>query len=87
MKILFCGEAWQKTISDNKGCDFTIAGYYKESVDWIKNAPKKYKIEFHYLPAVIAQKNFPDSLYELQKYDTVFLSDIGSNTCCFTLIR
>ena len=79
MKILFCGEGWQKTNSDYKGCDFTTSGYCEVSIEWIRNALENQGIEFQYLPTIIAQQKFPDSPIELVKYDAVFLGDNGSN--------
>lgn len=80
MKVLLTGEAWMKSVNDYKGCDFTSSGYYEESAAWIKGAFEKENIDVTYLPTPFAQRDFPDSAGELQRYDAVFLSDIGSNT-------
>ncbi|SES28015.1 glutamine amidotransferase [Salipaludibacillus aurantiacus] len=80
MKILFCGESWVKHIIHTKGFDSFTNTEYEEGIHWFAEAMKSCGIEMEYIPGHLAPDHFPVSLDELEQYDAVFLSDIGSNS-------
>ncbi|WP_280771761.1 glutamine amidotransferase [Salipaludibacillus daqingensis] len=80
MKILFCGESWVKHIIHTKGFDSFTNTEYEEGIQWFAEAMKVAGIEMDFLPGHLTPDHFPVKLEELQAYDAVFLSDIGSNS-------
>lgn len=79
MKVLIAGESWIQQYVDVKGYDFCTACGYSEVVGWLKGALEKAGIEVTYLPDHVALREFPGK-QGLKQYDTVIISDLGSNT-------
>jgi len=80
MKVLLAGESYTTTENHLKGFDFVTLGRYEEVGDRFAETLKKLGMDVTYLPNHIAQLRFPDNVEELQQFDAVILSDIGSNT-------
>ena len=80
MKILFVGETWFITSTHTKGFDFFTETRFGSGMKWIEEAFCSQGIEVVHLKAHEAHNDFPFSAEELQQYDAVFFSDIGSNT-------
>lgn len=80
MKILVAGESWVKHIIHIKGFDSFTNSEYDEGIQWFRNAMDEAGIEMDFIPNHDAPEKFPTKLEELQQYDVVLLSDIGSNT-------
>ncbi len=80
MKILFAGESWTILTTHVKGFDlFQSASYDESSCAQIQSICESAGMEFDYMPAHRAIREFPG--YEgLLAYDVVVLSDIGSDT-------
>ena len=79
LKILFAGESWFFTTVETKGFDqFTIGGYETE-IERVKAYMSDFA-EITHIPAHLVSTEFPGSVEELQKYDVVMVSDVGSNT-------
>lgn len=84
MRALFVGESWVIHSIHMKGFDKFTETKYGEGGKWIIEALESADIEVDYMPCHIAAKEFPTSLEELEEYDVVILSDIGSNTLLLT---
>src|SRR5690625_6905824 len=80
MKILFAGETWVKHIIHQKGFDTFTNSEYGEDVGWFRDAMKAGNIEMDHVPSHAVGDMFPTTLEELQEYDAVILSDVGSNS-------
>ncbi|SHF53982.1 glutamine amidotransferase [Desulforamulus putei] len=79
-KILFVGESWTIHMIHMKGFDSFTTTKYEEGAHFLLNSLRSAGVEVEYMPCHVAHDHFPSSLEELQKYDAVILSDIGSNT-------
>ena len=79
-KVLLAGESWETYSVHIKGFDTFYTSKYEEGADWIVEALEHagYKVDF--IPNHRASSNFPTSKEEIDKYEVVILSDIGSNT-------
>jgi len=79
-RLLLVGESWITSATHYKGWDqFGTVTYHSGAGDLLK-ALRDAGIVVEYLPGHDAPANFPMTLPELQKYDVIMLSDIGSNT-------
>ena len=79
-KILLAGESWVSTATHIKGFDQFPTVTYHQGAEPLLEALKDSPFDIHYMPAHLAQRDFPQSLEGLQAYDAVILSDIGANT-------
>lgn len=79
-KVLIVGESWVKNITHIKGFDTFVTTHYEEAVKWLKEAIESGGYETVHMPAHVAADSFPYKLEELNEYDCIILSDIGSNT-------
>jgi len=79
-KILLAGESWVSTATHIKGFDQFPTVTYHQGAEPLLEALKGSPFDIHYMPAHLAQRDFPQSLEGLQAYDAVILSDIGANT-------
>lgn len=80
MKILFVGESWVIHMIHTKGYDSFTSTKYEEGATHLLQCLRQANIEVDYVPAHEVQVRFPSSVEELDKYDAIVLSDIGSNT-------
>lgn len=84
MKVLFVGESWVINSIHIKGFDqFTETTYGEGGKEFIA-ALEGADIEVVHMPCHIAAKEFPTTVEEMEKYDLIILSDIGSNTLLLT---
>ncbi|MGF6232821.1 putative membrane protein [Inquilinus ginsengisoli] len=79
-KILLAGESWVSTATHIKGFDQFPTVTYHQGAEPLLEALKDSPFDIHYMPAHLAQRDFPQTLEGLQAYDAVILSDIGANT-------
>lgn len=79
-KILIAGESWTMHTIHVKGFDTFTTSAYGEGIEFIRRAFENDGHEVVFLPNHYASEQFPMKLEELQQYDLVILSDIGSNT-------
>ena len=80
MRILIAGESWVTHSIHVKGVDsFTTSGY-EEGIGWIQQALEAAGMTVEHLPGHLVPARFPRSRDELEAYDVVVLSDIGSNS-------
>jgi len=79
-KILIAGESWMSHTIHVKGFDSFTTSVYEEGVEYIKKALEEGGYEVDFLPNHLAADKFPTTLEELNQYEAVILSDIGSNT-------
>lgn len=84
MKILFVGESWIIHSTHMKGFDHFTEIKYGEGGKWFIEALESEGIEVEYMPTHIAVNKFPFELEELNEYDGVVFSDIGSNSILLT---
>lgn len=80
MKILFAGETWIKHIIHIKGFDSFTTSEYGEGHLWFTKAMKDGDIEMTHIPSQNVPEQFPSTLEEMEEYDAIILSDIGSNS-------
>lgn len=80
IKVLFAGEAIYELTTIYKGWDsFSMGRYYEHGGYFIK-ALEENDIEYDYCPTHKVAEEFPWSLEELEKYDVIVVSDVGSDT-------
>jgi uncharacterized membrane protein len=79
-KVLIAGESWIKHITHIKGFDIFTNCEYEEGVEWLKKALRSGGWEVEYMPSHYVWEHFPYSLSELKNFDSIILSDVGSNT-------
>lgn len=84
LKVLFAGEAIYVLTSIYKGKNTIEIGKYAEHGQYFLNAMKENGIECDYLPTNKVAEEFPWTLEEMQKYDAIVVSDIGSDTFLVT---
>lgn len=84
MKVLFAGESWVINSTHIKGFDQFTETKYGEGGKWLIEALEGAGIEVDYMPCHIAAERFPTTLEEMEEYDVIILSDIGSNTLLLT---
>ena len=80
IKVVLAGESWVSSSTHFKGWDFFSSTIYETGIEYLEKAFQGTDIKFSHMPNHIAAKEFPLTIDELQKYDVVFLSDIGANT-------
>ena len=80
LQVLIAGESWESMTIHQKGFDIFTTTFYEEGVGPLKTALEESGHQVTYMPSHIASSKFPTELAELQKYDVVVLSDIGTNT-------
>lgn len=79
-RVLLAGESWSTTSTHSKGFDSFITTTYAEGAGSFIAALELIGHEVTFMPSHIAADKFPSSSAELDLYDVVVLSDIGSNT-------
>lgn len=85
MKVLIAGETWIKHIIHVKGFDSFTNSEYGEGIGWFKKAMEAGNIDMTHIPSHLVGEQFPETLEELQQFDAVFLSDVGSNTMLLSI--
>ncbi len=80
MKVLFVGESWVIHMIHTKGYDSFTSTKYEEGATYLLQCLRNANVDVDYMPAHEVQVRFPKTLEELEKYDAIVLSDIGSNT-------
>ena len=79
-RVLIAGESWTTTSIHVKGFDSFTTVSYEEGVGALRDALLGAGHEITFLPNHVAATDFPFSSRELETWDVVLLSDIGSNT-------
>lgn len=79
-KVLFAGESWSVTSTHTKGFDSFVTSEYAEGGAALLNALDTDGFDVTYMPCHVAASAFPSTLEDLNNFDVVLLSDIGSNT-------
>lgn len=82
-KILLAGEQVTGIGFEIKGVDCFSVNAYKEDGQALFDALKKGGHDVTWLRTSHVAAHFPESLDELQEYNAVILSDVGSNTLLF----
>ena len=80
LRVLIAGESWETTSIHQKGFDIFTTTFYEEGVGALKEALEESGHIVTHMPSHIAATKFPTELADLQSYDVVMLSDIGTNT-------
>lgn len=80
MKLLFVGESWVIHMIHTKGYDSFTSTKYEEGATYLLQCLRESDIDVDYLPSHEVQIRFPKTVEELNQYDAIVLSDIGSNT-------
>ncbi len=79
-RVLIAGESWIMHTIHQKGVDSFTTTTYGTGHDWLSDALTRQGNQVTHLPNHLAASEFPTRLDQLQAYDVVILSDIGSNT-------
>ncbi|HLB80240.1 MAG TPA: glutamine amidotransferase [Dongiaceae bacterium] len=79
-KVLLAGESWVTTATHIKGFDQFDTVTFHLGAERLVEALRDSRFDLTYMPTHEAATDFPMRLAELQAYDAVMLSDIGSNT-------
>lgn len=79
-RVLIAGESWFVYETHVKGFDTFYTSKYEEGVGYLRDALEEKGFDVTYMPNHLVPEHFPFTLEELQAYDCVILSDIGSNT-------
>lgn len=79
-RVLIAGESWSTTSIHTKGFDVFTSVAYEEGVHDFKSALEVAGHEVTFMPSHVAAQSFPYTTEELDDFDVVVLSDIGSNT-------
>jgi uncharacterized membrane protein len=79
-RVLIAGESWIMHTIHQKGFDSFTTTAYGEGHQFLSAALKQSGFDVEHLPNHLAAAQFPSTAAELEKYDVVVLSDIGSNT-------
>lgn len=84
MDILLAGESWHEVTMTAKAQDVTTSSTYIEAGEYLIAALEAAGADVAYQPCHIATKEFPSTHAELDNYDLVILSDIGSQSLLLT---
>lgn len=79
-RVLLAGESWMSTATHAKGFDQFDSITFHLGAEPLVAALAGSGFDVRYMPSHEAQRDFPQSLDELQRFDVVILSDIGANT-------
>jgi len=79
-KVLLVGESWVSSATHYKGFDQFGSVTFHLGAEPLVNALKDSDYQLTYMPAHEAAEKFPFTMAELDLYDVIILSDIGSNT-------
>jgi len=79
-KILFAGETWLSYTVHTKGFDSFYTTHYGEGATVLMSVLSEGGFAVTHLSNEAASEKFPFKKEELDEYDAVILSDIGSNT-------
>ncbi|MCE5208497.1 MAG: glutamine amidotransferase [Chloroflexi bacterium] len=82
-KILFAGESATIATTHIKGVDSFTHYSYSEAARYILPKLREIEIDVDYMPCHDVMAKFPLSVEELNKYDCVVISDLGSNSLLF----
>ncbi|MGX4584493.1 glutamine amidotransferase [Paenibacillus chitinolyticus] len=80
MKLLFVGESWFVYEIHYKGYDSLHYTRYHEGATALIGGLRNAGVEVDYIPSHEVTRHFPKSDEQLQQYDAIILSDVGSNT-------
>lgn len=84
IRVLVVGESWVKHIIHIKGFDEFRSVEYEEGAREFLSAIAAAGFDVTYIRAHEVSGSFPTTLADLQQYDVVLLSDIGSNSFLLT---
>lgn len=79
-RVLVAGESWTTTSVHTKGFDSFLTSTYVEGLADFRAGVEAAGHSVRHQPCHEAAEHFPASIAELDGYDVVVLSDIGSNT-------
>jgi uncharacterized membrane protein len=79
-RALIAGESWIMHTIHQKGLDAFTTTAYGTGHQWLQRALETGGWEVAHLPNHLAPEAFPTTMAELDGYDVVILSDIGSNS-------
>jgi uncharacterized membrane protein len=81
ISVLLVGESWMSQSTHHKGFDYFSSSIYETGHQYLLEAFNETQdIVCTHLSGHLASEQFPTTLEELQQYDVVILSDIGSNS-------
>ena len=78
--VLLAGESWVSAATHYKGFDQFGSVTFHLGAEPLVKALEGSDYDLHYMPAHEAATAFPMTMAELDAYDAVLLSDLGSNT-------
>ncbi|MFC5278082.1 glutamine amidotransferase [Halorubrum rubrum] len=84
MDVLLAGESWHEVTMEVKARDVTTSSTYTEAGEYLIAALEATGADVTYQPSHVAAQEFPSTQSELDKFDVVILSDIGSRSLLLT---
>jgi uncharacterized membrane protein len=79
-RALIAGESWVMHTIHQKGVDAFTTTAYGTGHQWLQGALEAGEWEVEHLPNHLAPEAFPTTMADLDGFDVVILSDIGSNS-------
>ncbi|HRV24353.1 MAG TPA: glutamine amidotransferase [Sphaerochaeta sp.] len=81
IRVLLAGESWVTFSTHHKGFDRFAAGMYDNGQRYLEAALKSDpSIEYVHMPGHEVSERFPFTMEELNEWDVIIISDIGSNS-------
>ncbi|MDE2463327.1 MAG: cytoplasmic protein [Alphaproteobacteria bacterium] len=80
IKVMFVGESWVKHTIHMKGFDQFHSTEYQEGATYFMNCMADAGVDITYIRAHEITLRFPRTAEEMDQYDVVVISDIGSNS-------
>ena len=78
-KVLLVGESWVSYSAHFKGFNFFPTAFYEEGFTPLREALDGV-VHLSHMPAHLAATQFPSTIEDLQAFDVILFSDIGSDT-------
>ena len=79
-KVLLAGESWVSTATHIKGFDQFSTVTFHTGADELLARLRETEFDVTFMPAHVAQRDFPQTMEALAAFDCVVLSDLGANT-------
>lgn len=80
MKVLLVGESWVSKGENAIGLDMIGMNSYAEAAHGLVEKVGKYDIDISYIPGHRAATDFPMTEEQMNQYQVIIISDIGSNS-------
>lgn len=80
MKILLVGESWVSASVHYKGFNQFSSAFYEEGHKALSDALRNSGIDVLHIPSHAVATEFPETVGELDRFDVIIISDVGSDS-------